>query len=392
MRLSEERIKQAILHPEEEPRIIALRYFTDALSKDETIMPLVIQAVEKYGRKNSFRILRTAERIAQTPLTIQWLMNELRRDFDIKDVKEDNYRFAIAILLYESDPGLLIERKEEILAMPSFPDQLKGLLDDRLSMHSWDWRKGWEQLEEWGQDTMNREEITQKDSRRAAQLVKALARHQDEGADPIFELLDRQYSREDRLLMEWLEPRIVELAGEMRLEEAIPDLMRRLDEGYDVVIDEVGSALTKIGTDEVIQAVARKWRRRRTKWRMAVMDPLGHIHSDLAAESCLIFLARERKLDVQVALGNSLLSQFCADTLELVHKMVLIDEKKLDPEQLDLRWKLVAICTIMDMSFPEYKEWHRKALKTNYGWGERSYERIRLADSFRDPPEDLEED
>ena len=114
VRLPESQIKQAILHPEEEVCLTALTYFTESFSRDETIMPLVIEAVGKHGRQAAFRILRPADRLPQTPLTIQWLVNELRRDFNFEDVHDDNYRFAIAILLCEADPELLVGRHREI--------------------------------------------------------------------------------------------------------------------------------------------------------------------------------------------------------------------------------------------------------------------------------------
>ena len=44
MRLSEEIIKQAILHPQLEIRQRAVRYFSNCHSEDESIVPLVIQA------------------------------------------------------------------------------------------------------------------------------------------------------------------------------------------------------------------------------------------------------------------------------------------------------------------------------------------------------------
>jgi hypothetical protein len=49
MRLSEEEIKKGILHPGTKVREMAVRYFADSFSQDPTIMPLVIQAIEKYG-------------------------------------------------------------------------------------------------------------------------------------------------------------------------------------------------------------------------------------------------------------------------------------------------------------------------------------------------------
>ena len=65
-RLTEAKIKAAIQHPEEEVRLTALRYFDDSYSRDESVMPLVIQAVETYGVETSFSILREADCLPQT--------------------------------------------------------------------------------------------------------------------------------------------------------------------------------------------------------------------------------------------------------------------------------------------------------------------------------------
>jgi hypothetical protein len=89
MRLPVEKIQAAILHPEEEVRLTAVRYFVDSASGDASIMPLVIQAVEKYGRGSSFRILRDADDLLQTASTLDWLIQELRRDYDLQLVPDD---------------------------------------------------------------------------------------------------------------------------------------------------------------------------------------------------------------------------------------------------------------------------------------------------------------
>ena len=54
MRFSEEKIKQAILHRQLEIRQRAVRYFSVCQSEDEGVVPLVIQAVEKYGREDAY--------------------------------------------------------------------------------------------------------------------------------------------------------------------------------------------------------------------------------------------------------------------------------------------------------------------------------------------------
>ena len=57
MRYPECKIKEAILHTEEEVRLTALGYFADSFTGDESIMTLVIEVVEKYGRASAFRVL-----------------------------------------------------------------------------------------------------------------------------------------------------------------------------------------------------------------------------------------------------------------------------------------------------------------------------------------------
>ena len=51
MRYPEDKIKEAILHPDPEIRDRATGYFAKSFSPDPTIMPLVIKAVETYGRQ-----------------------------------------------------------------------------------------------------------------------------------------------------------------------------------------------------------------------------------------------------------------------------------------------------------------------------------------------------
>ena len=75
MRLPEARIKPAILHPESEVRLTAVDYFAGSQSCDPEVMPLVIQAVEEYGRDSSFRLLRYAEHLVQTAATLDWLID-----------------------------------------------------------------------------------------------------------------------------------------------------------------------------------------------------------------------------------------------------------------------------------------------------------------------------
>ena len=154
MRLPEDKIKQAILHPEAEIRLTAVSYFADSHSSDPTVMPLLIEAVEKYGRDSSFRLLRDAEHLVQTTATLDWLINELSRDFNVDDIATDNLRFALGLVVVAAPLDLLEKRKPDIDRLAGFPVELRGPLDERLEMANWGWERSWEAFEGLGRRTM----------------------------------------------------------------------------------------------------------------------------------------------------------------------------------------------------------------------------------------------
>ena len=105
MRAAESTIKEALFHCEEEVRTGAAHHFARSYSPDDSVMTLVIRAVERYGRAAAFRILRAADGLVQTPSTIEWLTGELQRPCDLADVDEDNYQTAVALRSEERRVG-----------------------------------------------------------------------------------------------------------------------------------------------------------------------------------------------------------------------------------------------------------------------------------------------
>jgi len=208
----------------------------------------------------------------------------------------------------------------------------------------------------------------------------------DNGADQILNLLKGIYRGTDRGLMQWADAWIVELAGEMRLKEAMPLIIDRLFERNEPVLDECGPVLTKIGGDEVVEAVSECWANGDEEIRFTCTEALEHIHTDLSAETCLELLKDEDEFEIRLHLGQAVLSHFVLGYVDVVREMVLGDDDELEPDQWDLRHRLVATATITGERFPEYDAWHRDAVSTNYGWGHIG--RTRMAENFRlDEPE-----
>lgn len=388
MRTPESTIKAAILHPEEEVRMTALAYFSRCYSDDASIMPLVIEAVEKYGRDKAFRILREADDLAQSETTIQWLTGELGKDWDLEDVGNDNYCTAIALILCHARPDLL---KAEFAELAGFPKELRGWFDERLAMASWDWDTAWAALQELGERVREQGHYCIRDNRRGTRIVESLARHREKG-ELILPLLHRRFKGYEKNLMEWLEPLLVELAGRMRLEAAVPILVERMMEDDFDLGDSCSFALQWIGGDVVVRAIAEGWSESEGEYRRSAAEVLEHVHSDSSAAKCLEFFAEEEEEDTRDFLVMALLGNFAEEAVEPIHEMLDVDDEDevdVDPERIDLKYRLTAVCTISGLSFPDYEAWHKLAVEENWGWGWQERDRIR--ENF-DDDDDEEED
>ena len=82
VRLSEDIIKEAILHPDADIRCRATRYFARSFSSDTSIMPLVIKAVETSGRQNdAYRLIGLSRDLQQNEkrLSYPWIRSSWRK-------------------------------------------------------------------------------------------------------------------------------------------------------------------------------------------------------------------------------------------------------------------------------------------------------------------------
>ena len=144
MRVSESEIKEAILHPDAEIRSRAVHYFADSFSQDTSIVPLVIQAVERYGRKEVHKLIGASTELAHSDDSISWMVEELNR----VDADEfENYTFNLTRVLCQVDPALLVHRDTQIIEARHFLAPYRNTFLERLEMLSWDEAACWGELE-----------------------------------------------------------------------------------------------------------------------------------------------------------------------------------------------------------------------------------------------------
>jgi hypothetical protein len=385
MRIAEDRIRAAVGHPQWAIGCQALEYWRGEHAADPSVMPLVIQATTKLGHRDGFHLLRKADRLAQTAATLDWLMAELDQPLDVADVAEDNYRFALALLLLQAEPTLLVPRHKAIIALRNFPEQLAAPLDRRLRLSLLEWPALWQELEAFGRRVMAHDSYTMDDSREAAELVAALGRNR-EGVEQVMRAIELKVPSRQQGVLECLRPELLRIAGKMKLRSAIPHLFATLataEDDEDALFEACEWGLADIGVDRVVDTIAMSWKTSSWGVRLVCSCVLKAIRSDNSFRWSVRLLEEETDPELRVHLASAVLDQFHVDGFEPVNDLILLladEPDDLAKDVRDLRYELLIMCRIAGVELPGLAEWRTEAEQSNYGYS--GYEPWRMAENF----------
>lgn len=355
MRLPEAKIKEAILHPDKLARQEALLYFSKCFSLDPEVMPPAIQAIEKYGRQEAFSSIHVIADLAQTEATLDWAIRELNQQ------KDKAYCLRLSRLVANADPKLLLQREQDILKSSGFTQKFVPEFRERLQLLAWDADQCWNELERTAEEGKSNNHPGEVDFDHAIRVVEALARQGEKYTDRVLELLRQKVDYEEDTPMIWLEIFLVMLAGEMRLERAVPLIVAKLHDFGEILAEECVTALTKAGTDQAAIALSEGFLQESWDYRLYASGAFDAIHSDATVAKCLEMLPQETEPDIKTNLAYGLISNFAFEGIEPIRQLVL--GKDFDPRMVDLPRHLVAAATIMGVMFPEYDQWKKEALE-----------------------------
>jgi hypothetical protein len=325
VRLSEDKIKEAILHPDLDVRDAAIRYFYSSTSPDHSLMPLAIQAIERYGRTKAFSFTHYLNVLPQTEQTIGWVIAELRRPFEGPPEERHFYYLNLCRLLCHADIHLVARHAQEILQAPHFEPKEQVAFRERLEMAGWDSEKCWQELRQYCEANREKNDIEEFGLGHALRIVEALARQPRDYQGQIVALLAepvRDFRHDAR---KWLQPLMANLAGEMRLHEAIPLLVGNLGHKYSFLADQSMFALAKIGSGEVVAAVCDQFPRAPTDFRLRASDLLGKVHLDATVQRVLGLLPGETDLAARLNLCEALLDHFSDEGVEPARRLIKAD-------------------------------------------------------------------
>ena len=360
MRLHEELIKQGILHPEQDVRTEALLYFSRSYTFDDSIMPLVIQTIERYGWDEAFTVASCITGLPLNDATLPWVLAQIQH----KDAKKpDTYGLparwhTLNSLLSNANPELLARHIQAIFDVKNLEDEVVEIISERTDLLAAGGDFCWQELEEFSIASKDCDDIGEVDLDYAYALCEAVGQEKEKYTEQVLAILGEKIEDLQSNPKVWIETFAVRIAGEMRLEAAIPLIIAKLKEGgeeADWLREECESALVKIGGDAIISAVADMFRRGDWHLRMAACNVLQHVHSDLAVNTALEFLPTEEDGTIRAFLASGLASQLAFETIKPLRQLVLAGTY--DEGYADVKRDVVVAATLMDVEFPEREQW-----------------------------------
>src|SRR5438552_11376713 len=140
--LPPERLKPHLAHQDRFVRKAVADYFGDSFSQDPEIVPLILQACERYGDEQNLNGLCACEKLAFTAEAIRGLLQRLARASNGDAIF--HYNAAILAAPFE----LLKLHQVDIRTNPNFDPDLAPQLERRLKFVEWSSERLWQALQD----------------------------------------------------------------------------------------------------------------------------------------------------------------------------------------------------------------------------------------------------
>ncbi len=347
MRLSEERIKAKILDPDRVLRTAAVNYFAKVESSDWELMPLVIRAFEQFGAE-AFETTADFRTFGQTDESVEWLCRQIAAaDPNVDEEHLDRFQ-RFVITLCHADPALLERHSATLRGLPHLDDKARRTFSRRIELAALGPRELWRQLVDFCARQDRNDESGYEEYEQGCWFVDALAHYPAEIAGDVMTTLARPNADD------WLECMAVRLAGALRLESAVPILMKFVPEDDTWRSSDARESLLRIGTDAIVDSLAVMYAANHDA-RVEISLLLEDFHSDLAVQTALRLFEQEAETELRGFLIISVLMNFASAGIEPAREYILNAGKT--PESLEVREALLLACKMLGERFPEFDAW-----------------------------------
>jgi hypothetical protein len=356
--LTPDRIKPYLYHDDRYIRDAAVEYFAESWSRDLDLVPMILDAVERFGNRDDIRALNVAYRFPLTESALDRVLEHLAKSED-----EATSRSLNAVIAH-APAELLIAREAAIRDNPNLDPEIVPRLDRRRDFFGWSGEKLWQELREFAERSREAATTGDIDLDYAEDLVDALARHQVPDDETLCRLL-RDLEPEEG----WLEIFLVDLAGERRISRAVPALVDKFRIDTDYLLERCLRALVKIGDPEASRLIRATYPTGNDEFKYYPPAVLAGIKHPESEDAILAWLETEEDLLFRTVLCSGICELFSERGVEVVRRQIADDY---ETSYTSLEEQLLPVVEVLGIDLPEADRWKRERT-------EREQERARRA-------------
>ncbi len=354
-RLPEEVIKQGLVHPDPAVREIAADYFANRFSPDPTIVPLVIQAIEQYGRGDALFSYFFLWQLAHTSQTVAWMVRQLEA-IGAPDEDAESYCMNLAYALSTVRPELLKPHRRELEDLRRIAPGIHEVILIRLDYQALSPDELWKLFEEFVAEPFD--EYPEFPETEIMKDLAVLLEHDQRMVSWVLQMLTRTV--DDPEFSVWRQGVAVHLAGELRLSSAVPYLVPLLHDDEEGLNADVLEALPRLAADEVLAELDRRYPTADWGFRWSATTAVEQLPADRSIATLWSWYKIEADKPMRRRILRALLRNFVQDAIEPARNELSSGDSS-DGELTELRIEFVAFCTLIGLDFPELDAWREQA-------------------------------
>ena len=344
--LNPEELKPYLLHEDAPVRNAVVEYFADRWYQDEAIVPLILQACDRFGEEENLRGLYACRRF---PITEQTLLDLVARLSSMTDV---NASYHLSHAIATAPVGLLIQHETAVLDSPHQTKETMDFIQHRREFTGWSAPQLWEELQAYALRSEEKKHVNDISHAYVDTLIEALAPYDLPDAETLCTLLRSQDDEHG-----WLEVFLIDLAGERRVHETIPILVDkfRIDAYY--MLERCSETLAKIGDPESVRLIRRAFPNESWSYRLYTSSLLGKIKTRESEDALIALLESESDGTIRTNLCFGLCKLLSRQGVDIVRQEIW---KGYDSSIVSLEEQLLPVTHLLGIDLPEADEWRQK--------------------------------
>jgi len=238
-------LKPHLLHGDRLVRDAVFEYFAESWSRDPDLVPGALEAIRRFGPRETRIPLAACERLLLTDGSLDGVLTTLA------SVEDDLAVSRLNTLVARAPVDVQIRNEVRILETPNLRPEVAERVCRRRELSSWPAEKLWRELDDLACRSEERY-VGEIDHGLADDLVEGLAGLPEPHDARICQLLASEATQG------WMEIFVIDLAGARRLRAAIPHLVAKLRIDTDYMLERAVGAFARIGDMDAVRLIASR--------------------------------------------------------------------------------------------------------------------------------------